>query len=369
MTKKTIVILSYYYFPQITPRAFRAKELAAEFIKRGWNVILITPHGQYSNDQILELHKINSTPIKPDTSTSFLTPINQLIMKALRRLLPGGKDLIGALKIVRHGAKTRINADIVLSIGLPFSVHLATYILKSKKSIRATRFIADYGDPFSAMEARYKGCLYAKTIERHVLHSFDEITVPVNSAKEEFKHVTDLQKIYISPQGLDITQFKISHYKQHPQKVRFAYAGLFYDDIRNPSVLLDYMRTLDMDIELHIYTRTSHEATRQIINKFSAMRNIIIHEALPRDECIFELSKYDFLVNIENEITSQIPSKLIDYSITSRPIFSFKPSTFNHHDFDCFINRNYEKTISINPEQFSIVNIANNLIDKKNHVQ
>ncbi len=368
MKKQTIVILSYYYYPQITPRAFRAKELAAEFIKRGWTVILITPLGRYCNEQILNLHETEAIEHKVHASKSWLSPIKSLTMQFLRRLLPGGKDLVGALKIIRLGAKNKINADIAISIGLPFSVHLATYILKSTRSLRATRFIADYGDPFSAMEARYKGCLYAKTIERLVLRGFDEITVPIESAKEEFKLVTDLKKIYISPQGLDINQFKIAEYSPSLSKVRFAYAGLFYDDIRNPSVLFRYMQTLNMDIELHIYTRSSHEATQQIIKEFSTFRNIVVHEALPRDKCIFELSKYDFLMNIENEISSQIPSKLIDYSITQRPIYSFKPSTFTHEDFDSFVNRDYTKSLTLNPEQFNIVNITNNLVDKKNHV-
>lgn len=362
MTNKTIVILSYYYHPQITPRAFRAKELATEFIKRGWNVILITPLGVFNNDQILTLHTSTVAPPKPQISHAQTAPIKSLAMKLLRRILPGGKDLLGSLKLIRHGTKTKTNATIVMSIGLPFSVHLATYFLKLTGFLRSNRFMADYGDPYSAMEARYKGCLYAKTIERQVLKAFDEITVPVVTAKVEFESVTDLNKIYISPQGLDISQFRIANYEAHPNKSRFAYAGLFYSDIRNPSVLFDYLKTLSKDVEFHLYTRASHEATQAILKRYSASTNIIIHNSISREECIFELSKYDFLINIENEIESQTPSKLIDYTIAGRPIFSFKPSTFNQTKLDAFLQKNYESRLVLDISKFNIITVTDKLI-------
>ena len=364
MTNKTIVIVSYYYHPQITPRAFRAKELAAEFIRRKWSVVLITPLGVYENDRILDIHELTPSHSKSQNQASRPSLLKNILTKALRRLLPGGKDLLGALKIARHGLKTKINADVVISIGLPFSVHIATYFLRAVNSLKATRFIADYGDPYTAMEARYKGCLYAKYIERIVLRGFDDIAVPVPAAKVEFAPVTDINKIFVSPQGLDLTQFKLKPYREDAKKTRLAYAGLFYSDIRNPSVLFEHLNTLNKNIEFHIYTNLSHDATRQILEKYGTLENVIIHESLSREKCIYELSGYDFLVNIENEIQSQTPSKLIDYTIAQRPIFSLKSSNFDPDKFNAFVCKNYEDALFVDIAKFDIVTVTDNLISR-----
>ena len=41
------------------------------------------------------------------------------------------------------------------------------------------------------------------------------------------------------------------------------------------------------------------------------------------------MSKMDFLINLENLNKEQSPSKLIDYAISKRPIFSFNQNNFN----------------------------------------
>ena len=46
MTKKNILIVSQAFFPENSPRSFRATELAKEFARLGHEVTVITPRNQ-----------------------------------------------------------------------------------------------------------------------------------------------------------------------------------------------------------------------------------------------------------------------------------------------------------------------------------
>ncbi|MBK9042487.1 MAG: hypothetical protein IPN97_04575 [Saprospiraceae bacterium] len=57
---------------------------------------------------------------------------------------------------------------------------------------------------------------------------------------------------------------------------------------------------------------------------------------------IKELSKSDFVLNIENsEIKENLPSKLIDYCLSGRPILSIDSNNINYDNIRDFLEGNY----------------------------
>ena len=93
-------------------------------------------------------------------------------------------------------------------------------------------------------------------------------------------------------------------------------------------------------------------------------KRIIIRGLLDRDDCIYEMSGADFLVNISNTIDEHSPSKLIDYCLSRRPIFSYVPGKFNSTELENFMNGNYTNDAgkSVDISSFNIERIVNEII-------
>ena len=73
----------------------------------------------------------------------------------------------------------------------------------------------------------------------------------------------------------------------------------------------------------------------------------------------------DFLVNIENvNLPAQLPSKLIDYAISNRPILSINPGNFKSENVIEFFNGNYQNRFVVdNLEDYRIERVTTKFID------
>ena len=89
---------------------------------------------------------------------------------------------------------------------------------------------------------------------------------------------------------------------------------------------------------------------------------LVVRDMIPRLKCIRELIKNEFLINIENMTSTQIPSKLLDYSLTGRPILSFKQNEIPKQKFEAFLNGIYDGELKIDVTQFDIKNISDKFI-------
>lgn len=121
------------------------------------------------------------------------------------------------------------------------------------------------------------------------------------------------------------------------------------------------MSSLKIDFRFVIYTNSD------ILIKpfYSFLKNkLVVKPYIPREKLLYELSKMDFLVNIENNYKEQFPSKLIDYALTKRPILSFKSKPIPINIINEFLSGNYQnKYIVDNLEQYDIRNVARKFIE------
>jgi len=80
---------------------------------------------------------------------------------------------------------------------------------------------------------------------------------------------------------------------------------------------------------------------------------------------IEEIKNMDFLVNIENiNLPGQLPSKLIDYAISNRPILSINTSDFKSENVMEFLNGNYQTRLVVdNIGDYRIEEVTNKFID------
>ena len=77
----------------------------------------------------------------------------------------------------------------------------------------------------------------------------------------------------------------------------------------------------------------------------------------------------DFLININNTSNVQSPSKLIDYTLSKRPIFSMSPHQFNSDIFNEFLSANYNQAIQIDVKNYDILNVVKQFEDIINETQ
>jgi len=74
------------------------------------------------------------------------------------------------------------------------------------------------------------------------------------------------------------------------------------------------------------------------------------------------LSRMDFLINLDNNSDTQLPSKLIDYSFTGRPVLNIT-SGMNFSTLQKFMEGDYSKRMILESStNYDIVVVANKFI-------
>lgn len=332
---------------QNTPRAFRAKSLHDTFIKQGHHVEFISAH-QDAPPQ---------TTITQTDKRHYLTnKLRGLTSLVLSSIFPDGKNFFNTVRLLKKIHHTKI--DLTISIGLPFSVHLITAISVKSGKLVTNKLVADYGDPYSKNPSALKP-FYATQLERWTLTTFDKITIPTESAITAYEDITNLEKVVVIPQGYNINQDFASNYKKN-NIPNFCFAGNLYKKIRNPKTFLDMLTTLDKDFIFHIYTDFRNTETMEILTPYKEkLKNrLVLHSQIPRKQCIETMSSMDFLVNFSNKSTNQAPSKIIDYTLSSRPFIEIAQDQDNFEGFQEFLEFNYSGFIKPDISRFDENRIA-----------
>jgi hypothetical protein len=80
-----------------------------------------------------------------------------------------------------------------------------------------------------------------------------------------------------------------------------------------------------------------------MLNKYNLRLNnrLIIHHFIPRQQLIYELSGYDFLINMNNTRANQSPSKQLDYALTGRPVLNINQDNLHLPIFQDFLQKDF----------------------------
>lgn len=375
-----ILIIAYHFYPDVTPRAFRAFELTKQFVREGYSVKVLLPRSDYDYAKVCKKYNFSVDFVdyrKTSDSTSDVANTTNFWLKALLRKLfkkifycvfPSGRNTKFYFyylykKLIDHNEYQ----DMIISIATPYDTHIGTAMAINKnKYLRDTATkIAEYGDPLYKNPA-LPNCPFYFWIDKFIASKFDIITIPTEKALSIYTNFKKKENIKIISQGFDFNEIKITKYKINDVPT-FAYAGLFYETIRNPKPLMDFLLKLhgdDIDFVFIVYTQINNFNNMKLLNKYKNIlgEKLVINHVIPREDVIYELSKMDFLINLENISSSQVPSKLIDYSLTKRPIYSFSQEDFSEVIFQQFLNKNYSKKNEINIDNFNIENICKQFI-------
>ena len=354
------------FFPDNSPRSFRSTELAKELARQGHEVEVLTKKREFDYT-LFENNYL--CKVKPDL---FIKRYSPDVFKTKRNLIKRLKDRLLfqffmypdieiSRAIVSYFKSNNNNYDLIVSIAKPHAVHLGCALaLRRHKDLTKT-WVADCGDPFTLCKSDvYKFFFYFKWMEKWIFRRANFITIPVDSAKnayyKEFSH-----KIRVIPQGFNFGEVRLWEGSLHNPCSTFCYAGALYQKTRNPQKLMTYLTTLNVKFKFVVYTG-SGEILKPYESKLG--NKLEIRKPIIRDELLYELSKMDFLLNIENVHTEQVPSKTIDYALTKRPILSIEPENPNYENIFKFLKGDYSGRYDLGDlNNYNISVVAKKFID------
>jgi hypothetical protein len=373
--KLKILFVSNGFYPEISPRSFRATELAKEFCRQGHSVSVITRFRDYDYTDFLKEYSINIRMWGRSTFQpvpSFRKKPFSVVSRVFSRVMltyfeyPAIENMFR----VRRALKSESSYDLMISFAVPYPVHWGVALSRKGKHRIATRWIADCGDPYMGdVLDSFRKPFYFGYLEKLFCRRADFITIPVESARQGY-YKEFHNKIRIIPQGFDFDLASARESKINNEVPEFAYAGGFLKGIRDPSLLMQFLMKIDLPFRFYLFT----DKPDSVEEYWKALNGkMIVSGYIQRNELMSRLSGMDFLINFDNNTPLNVPSKLIDYAITGRPVLNIDKS-FNFGDILAFIKGDYTRRMDLpEPGQYHIRNVAekffNILEDKSRHEQ
>lgn len=363
MNPQKILIVCLSFYPELTPRSFRATELAKELAVQGHLVTVLLPYDEHRDVSLFEKLGIQFKyfgpliwkVIKP-WGNSFIGDLNRKFGRVLNLLLDYPN--IEILWRLKPALKKENNYDLLISIAVPHEINWAiAQIRKNGKEIAKT-WVADCGDPFmgNILEA-IRPPFYFGYFEKLFCKRADFISVPtqtsLNAYYPEYKN-----KFRIIPQGFNFEEINLSTNHALNQVPTFAYAGkVAQSGIRSLNTFIEKLIVSKQDFVFHVFGAEAKLNLKKYADLYST--KIILHDPLKRLDLLFELSKMDFLLNLDNGTLLNTPSKLIDYGLTQRPILNILANNPDMELIQNFFEGNYQNAFKIeNLENYNIKNIT-----------
>lgn len=367
MLFKKILIVSTGFYPQISPRSFRTTELVKELSRQGHKVTLYTHksevvHKEFEKEfgvTIKDLGKASYKNIAYEKKGKWLSLFKRGLRRALLLLLEYPD--IELLFLTDKSLRGEKQYDLLISVAVPHPIHWGVAKAISKNKALTKTWVADCGDPYMGDKAdSFKKLFYFKYIEKWFCKKADYITVPTEGSIGAY-YPEFHKKIKIIPQGFNFDDTKIYDGVINNPVPTFGYAGGFIPGIRDPRELVDFLCKYAHPFKFIIYTTSTDMILPYVV---ASGNRIELREYIPREKLLFELSKLDFLLNINNGTSVQTPSKLIDYALTLRPILSIDNGKLDTKVIENFLQGDYSRQYKMEDiEKYNIKNIASQFIE------
>ena len=338
------LIVTHQFLPHISPRTTRWKLLVDELVSQGHEVTVITGTKQTSQDNRIKTifvgnsrasnvvvslrNQSNSLSTKKRLKVIFYKLLKKVYRFAIRNFAWPDYTMFWLLSIFNARKKLDLEYDVIISVSLPFSSHIAGYMINKKIG---KPWIMDIGDPFTLKKTapENNNLLYGrlnKFYERKFYHQASQILFTHEDAMKTHINEFQIQESKVAV-GQPISKFQedlyelSKNYDYGTKDIKFGYFGIFTQGVRTPDNFLESLRKLK-DYEMHWYINSDSESILKKNILDSSKHNY--HSQVPRDEAL-ELMTTSFhcLVSVGNLNPNQIPSKVIEYIATGKPVVHF----------------------------------------------
>lgn len=375
-TEMKILIISCLYTPSLTPRAFRWAAIAEHWAKEGHHVDVVCE----SAHTHAESEIINGVHVHRAGNSLFAVLRNKAGTHAKTGRLTGFDKFRGALAALAKKASRYLwrklywpdyacfwywpaagkakalqaanDYDVMYSSSIPFTGHLVALGIKNKYP--HLRWIVDIGDPFCFSDGVTVNnfALYERlniSYERKIFSLAEAISVTTGATRERYGEIFPFaaSKISIIPPLLSVdlaTETGAPRILQKDDKIRLVFLGTLYKTIRDPGNLLKlFSKLLESDmaerLELHFYGDMGSCPDCFVPYRDLLEKKIFLHGLVDRKSAAQAMKEADILINIGNDTAYQLPSKIVEYLATMKPVLNFAKTDqdsstvfFRHYD-------------------------------------
>lgn len=349
-----LLIITYSYTPDLTPRAFRLSAVAAYLARRGHQVHVLcaaAPGAAVEETNGVTVYRVRdwlldaSARVAPGARTSRSASTGKgsvslrgVLRKAVRAIWRAvyWPDfacgwVIPAARVARALCRTN-HYDWIISSSHPFTGHVIGMLARVR--LPKTRWLVDISDPYSDMKepSPNNRRIYAwlnRAVEGGVLARADAISVTTDSTHYmyETSFPCSTGKVRVVPPLLSLPGFPQPAKRDSDRALRLVFVGTLYRKLRSPKYLLACVSALsevvtERPLELHFYG-TINDCSDDFVSCSEAIKSIVfVHGLVSRETVIQAMIDSDVLVNIGNDSEAQLASKVVEYMATGKPILN-----------------------------------------------
>ena len=350
-----LLIITHSYSPEQTPRALRWSAIAERWAAKGHEVDVISFRGknQPAQDRLsgVSVHRVggwgpeNLRHRAAGFDNSRPRKFRSKMKRAVRWFYDhtwkqvwwpdyAGPWYFNAVRKARNLITGRKH-DILITSSLPFTAHIVG--LNIKRQFQTLPWLVDIGDPFYFLNRTPANnhTIYRRlnfNVERKVLERADAISVTNGATKDIYsglfpESADRIRVIYplLRDDAVVQPQRRIFAEDDH---IRLLFVGSLYRQIRSPKhVLHAFSRLLQTELgkrlELHFFGRINDcqcefEPYQQLVGK-----KVFMHGEVNNVTARQAMVEASFLVNIGNDTSYQLPSKVVEYGNSGKPILNF----------------------------------------------
>ena len=338
------LIVTHQFLPHVSPRTTRWKLLVDELVSLGHEVTVLTGTKQHSQDSNIEIifvgnsrasnvvvnlrNQSNSLDSKNRIKTIIFKLLKKVYRFVIRNFAWPDYTMFWLISVFKVRKKLNLEYDVLVTVSLPFSSHIAGYLINKKIG---KPWIMDVGDPFTLKTTapENNSFLYGR-LNKHYEMKFYKQASKVLFTHDDARKI-HIKEFHINPSitavGQPISKFREHLYEQTKNynytnnDIKFGYFGIFTHGVRTPANFINFLDKFQ-NYEMHWYINSDSESILQKNNLNSSKH--IFNSHVARDEALQLMTKaFHCLVSIGNLNPNQIPSKVIEYIATGKPVIHF----------------------------------------------
>ena len=338
------LIVTHQFLPHVSPRTTRWKLLVDELVSLGHEVTVLTGTKQHSQDSNIEIIFVGNSRASNvvvslrnqsnslDSENRIKSIIFKLLKKVYRFVIRNfawpDYTMFWLISVFRVRKKLNLEYDVLVTVSLPFSSHIAGYLINKKIG---KPWIMDVGDPFTLKTTapENNSFLYGRLNKNYEMKFYQQASKVLFTHDDARKiHIKEFQiNPSITAVGQPISKFREHLYEQTKNynytnnDIKFGYFGIFTHGVRTPVNFINFLDKFQ-NYEMHWYINSDSESILQKNNLNSSKH--IFNSHVARDEALQLMTKaFHCLVSIGNLNPNQIPSKVIEYIATGKPVIHF----------------------------------------------
>lgn len=212
------------------------------------------------------------------------------------------------------------NYDAIVAIAQPFGWAVLANELKERYPgakiylYMLDPYIYNYTLPQNKIE-------YRKKQFKRFTNNLDGIIFTRGIKEEAEKHNCTIRKRSITVDLPNMIPHKTMQTKNYLDKIELMFAGRFYPDIRNPQKMFNVLlQILDERTIFSMFSRGCDAMANSFTQSCPHVKQM---DFLPHEKYVKYFEGVDILVNLENTIPNQLPSKVFEYIASGKPIINF----------------------------------------------